>query len=345
MKKIISSLVAMLLVLSCTFSAFAAQATDVRAKMDTAVKYSFDDYYEENGFEAYDAAAYLKYLKTGSKNALKYGDAFASSVDYAIEEGISDICNLAVFIQAFDILGKDTTDLSTIFKAAKPNKEDNPFSYFYAVETAKSLGDDALAKEICDFMIENYYILGEGTDFWGGWGTSADDLSAFILALAYYQNDYAKYVNDAVTILETFNSETGYGYGGAGNADSTAYALAAYSAILNKDMADKAYDKLVKFYNAETGGFNGEWDELLSTRNAIFGLQYYLPIADVEAPEEEATTKPPVTEEKEETTTKPAEDKREDTSKKSPATGVNAMGAAVALGALSIAVLAAKKRK
>lgn len=340
MKKITAAIISMLIALSCAFPAFAASAGDVQAKMDTAVKYGFDDYYESNAFSAYDAAAYLSYLKTESAGASRHSEAFINSVNTALDGGDFDICSLALFIQTFELLGEDTAKLEKLFTAAQPGNGENPFSYFYAVKTAKALGNDALAKEICDYMIKNYYTLGAGTDFWGGWGTSADDLSAFLLALAFYKDDYKEYVDDAATLLEGFNSATGYGYDGEGNTDSTAMALAAYSALLNKQAADKAYNALAKFYDGETGGFSGEWDPFLSTRNAIFGLQYYLPLADEEQTEEPETK--PADKENEKDEAKP-EDKK-DSGVKSPATGAPGLTIAITLCATAAVILKKKSK-
>lgn len=354
MKKFISAATAMLLALSCAFSAFAATKADVKEKISAAVKYGFGDYYEENAFSADDAASYLTYLKSGNKGAQGHGEAFAASVSSAVEEGKTDVCNLALFIQCFELLGKDTADLEALLKQASVSEADNVFAYFYAVQAAKEFGLNDLAKSICETLINEYYTLGEGTDFWGGWGTSADDLSAFLLALAPYKDDYKEYVADA-PLLEKFKFEKGYSGGyDEGNTDSTAYALAAYSALGNKEAADDAYKLLLGFYDNETGGFSGEWDPFLSTRNAVFGLEYYLPLAD-EKPAEEPTTKPneSTDEDKsgEESTASSESSEAEvkvenkNDSLKSPATGAGSAGIMLAMCALGAAALIGKKSK
>lgn len=341
MKKFASVIVAMLFVFSFAFSAFAAEKSDVEAKIESSVKYGYSGCFDEHGISVYDSSSYLAYLKSGDENALDYKDEYIKSVQELLvedETAFDDICTLALVIQVYDLLGEESSSFAEKFEALKAGKGENPFTYSYAVETAKALGKDELAKSICDYMIENYYTLGVGTDFWGGWGTSADDLSVFILALSNYGEDYAEYIEDAVNLLETFACETGYGYGGAGNADSTAFALAAYSSIGNKKMADKAYTSLLSFFNEETGGFDGEWDSELSTRNAVFGLEYYLEIAD-ENGAEKPESKPPV--DKEDTKPNGSEN---DGAEKSPATGGTSLGIAASLAAASAAIIAVKKK-
>ncbi len=66
--------------------------------------------------------------------------------------------------------------------------------------------------------------MGAGTDFWGGWGTSADDLSVFIITLSTYYEEYTAYIEDALTLLKAYNTDAGYDNYGA-NANSTALAL------------------------------------------------------------------------------------------------------------------------
>lgn len=340
MKKIMSALAAFALVLLFAFSAFAAEKSDVKEKIDSSVKYGFDGAFDENGITAYDAGTYIVYLKSGDEGALAYKNDYIKSVKVMQsddEHFFNDICNLALVIQIYDALGEDTAEFKEMFKNAFPDEFNNPYVYPYAVETAVKLGETDLAKSICDYMIENYYTLGEGTDFWGGWGTSADDLSVFILTLSSFSKDYSEYIQDAVKLVETFAGKTGYGYDGEGNADSTAYVLAAYSSLGNKKMADKAYDLLLGFFNSETGGFEGEWDSALSTRNAVFGLEYYLTVAD-DSGVNESETKPSTDEE----AAKPNDSKSDD-EEKSPATGAAGVGVAIVLAASSITLLIAKK--
>ncbi len=93
--------------------------------------------------------------------------------------------------------------------------------------------------------LTDLYKMGEGPDFWGGYGASADDLGAFLTALPY-ADDYKTYIDDAVELLEKNVSDAGYTSWGSANADSTAMALMAYSALDDQEKADKAYDLLLQ---------------------------------------------------------------------------------------------------
>lgn len=273
MKKFTASILAIIIVLSCSITAFAGGRDDVDSKINTAVNFAFEDNYGKDGYDASEAKYLLLHAKSG-KDVTAYKKQFMQDVQPA--DG-ADICTLGIYIQLLTAMGEDTAEAAKRFKETSPeNNGGNPFAYFYATEAAKALGEDEFGKSICDYITSTYYGFGEGTDFWGGNGCSPDDLSAFILALAPYKADYKEYIDDAFSLLETYNSDTGYGYAGEGNADSTAMALAAYSAVGNKKLADKAYEKLSSFYNAATGGFTSDFDEYYATADAVFGMEYYV---------------------------------------------------------------------
>ncbi len=148
----------------------------------------------------------------------------------------------------------------------------------YAADIAFLFDYEALGKQLCDTMVSKY-TMGAGTDFWGGWGTSADDLSVFIITLSNYYDKYTAYIEDALTLLKAYNTDAGYDNYGA-NANSTALALSAYASVDDEKSAEDAYNKLMLFYNKETGGFNSNYDDVLATKDAIFGLSYYWLLAD-----------------------------------------------------------------
>ena len=97
--------------------------------------------------------------------------------------------------------------------------------------------------------LTDLYKMGEGPDFWGGYGASADDPGRvpdrfgpqMLTITANLTSD------DAVELLEKNVSDAGYTSWGSANADSTAMALMAYSALDDQEKADKAYDLLCKF--------------------------------------------------------------------------------------------------
>ena len=158
----------------------------------------------------------------------------------------------------------------------------------------------------------------------------------FLITLKYGSNDYSQYTNDAFALLENSYSADGY-VNYTPSADSTALALAAYSAYGNKTKADDVYKLLIdKFYDGTTGGFKADYDPFYATADAVFALAYYLPIADSDPAPQETTTKA-------ETTTAQA---KKDTGKKSPATGSTGIAAAsfTAAGAAIVLALSAKKK-
>ena len=146
--------------------------------------------------------------------------------------------------------------------------------------------------------LTDLYKMGEGPDFWGGYGASADDLGAFLTALAPYADDYKTYIDDAVELLEKNVSDAGYTSWGSANADSTAMALMAYSALDDQEKADKAYDLLCKFESKTTGVFTYDGEEnSLATKDALTALGYYTDhligriVIDPEDPTEPTTKK------------------------------------------------------
>ena len=95
-------------------------------------------------------------------------------------------------------------------------------------------------------------------------------------------------------------TDAGYTSWGSANADSTAMALMAYSALDDQEKADKAYDLLCKFESKTTGVFTYDGEEnLLATKDALTALGYYNDhligriVSDPEDPTEPTTKKKP----------------------------------------------------
>lgn len=363
MRKVLATLLAVMLIMTASITAFGATKSDVEAKIKSSVAFALDGSYGQDGYRVGNSKYFLMYLKAG-EDTEKYGEAYLASVKDALDNGtLFGVGSLGTVLSVFDQLGVDASDfegcniVEMFEKTDVTENEFSPYNYVYATEAAATYGLDEYGKALCD-QLATYYVFCEGTDFWGGWGTSPDDLAMFVLGLAPYAADYAEYIEDALEQLETYNSDEGYTSWGEANADSTALALAAYSAVGNKEMADAAYEKLMLFFDAETGGFTASYDEYYATADAIFGMEYYLPIADKdpvqEVPAEESTTEEPATEE--EATKAPAEENSEGNSQtneapenapaKSPDTGAMS-GVAVAFAsiALGAAVMLAKKKE
>lgn len=339
MKKFLSAIIAALLVLSFSATAFAATAGEAEKPLNSAVRYLYKD---KDGFTAEESKDFYLYLMSGA-DASKYKDGWCESVKTALEnESLSGMGNLAIVISDMVMLDIDFEDfygmnLATMFADAPMTEYDNPYLDMYSADTAAFLGFNGIAEQLCDRMVSKY-TLGVGTDFWGGFGTSPDDLAVFIITLTslYDYDEYKVYIDDAMKLLKTFRTENGYDNYGA-NADSTAYALAAAVSAGDKETADDAFDKLMLFYDKEEGCFVSDYDNIIATKSAVFGISYYMLIAEEARPE---TTAP----ETEKPTASQTEDEGKSNIRKSPATGTASASAAAALLASGTALLLIKKK-
>lgn len=362
MKKLMSTCTALLLALCMllpAYSAFAATDNDkigqrlekVASQTEGATNYLYKDkdfgvadavdmLAAVRNYDASDAqvegfiAAVEKELKANG-GKLYYDDNYAQIGTNNTEE----LELYAAIICVYDAMGKDYTDvagydLSKLMQNCGTTVYGTNY-YLYRLVTEACAIVDA-PQSFVQSVIKNLtdlYKMGEGPDFWGGYGASADDLGAFLTALAPYADDYKTYIDDAVELLEKNVSDAGYTSWGSANADSTAMALMAYSALDDQEKADKAYDLLCKFESKTTGVFTYDGEEnSLATKDALTALGYYTDhligriVIDPDDPTEPTTKK--------------------STSKKSPATGNNAAAAGVmAITAAGACLLLAKKRK
>ena len=328
MRKVLAMLLAVMLIMTASITAFGATKSDVEAKIKSSVAYALDENYGKDGYNVENSKFFLMYLKAGGE-ADKYKKEYLASVKNEIGNGtLSDVGSLGLTLSILDLLGVDAKDFegSDIVKMFEETdvaeNAGSPYNYVYATEAAATYGLDDYAEKLCDQLV-TYYEMGVGTDFWGGWGTSADDLCMFIIALAPYVDYYAMYVDNALDLLKAYDSEEGYTAWGEANADSTALALAAFSALDNKYEADQVYDKLVKFYDTATGGFSGSYDDYYATADAIFGMEYYLPLVDDDT-KPEPTTKEPATEEPTTEESSTEEPTTEESTTEAPATEATA---------------------
>lgn len=386
MRKVLAVLLSVMLIMSASITAFGATQSDVEAKINSSVAYALDGNYGKDGYNVGNAKYFLEYLRAGNDGA-QYEKKYLASVKSALDGGkLADVGSLGLTLQIMDLLGVDARgfegyDIVKLFEATDVTENGgSPYNYVYATEAAAAYGLDAYGEKLCDQVV-SYYEMGIGTAFWGEETgiLGADDLCMFILALAPYVDYYAMYIDNAFTLLKAYDSADGFTAFDEANANSTALALAAYSALGNKKMADQIYDKLVKFYDGATGGFNGSNDDNVATDDAIFGMEYYLELADKDpepetttetttaapaettteattaAPTTEAPTAAPTTEAPAEATTKaPATEKATEAPEtttekaplKSPETGAQG-SAAVAFAAIALAgavVMLAKKK-
>lgn len=353
MKKVFSALLALMLVMSASVTAFGATVSDVEKPLKSAADYLYS---EKESFTAQESKDLYLYLVSGADGE-KYQNGWCESVKQGLEDGtLSGIGNMALVIYDALMLGMDPTDfdgvnLVELFENTPLSEYDNPYLDMYAADIAVAFGLDEFGRKICD-RLASKYTMGVGTDFWGGGFTGVDDLGVFVSALANYEEDYKAYIDDAIALIKTHNTDEGYDNYGA-NANSTAVALAAAVCVNDKAMADDAYHKLMLFYDEESGCFTSNYDDEIATKDAIFGLSYYLGMADKDEPVTDKPSEPSTEQPTEKPAQKPAEtaepsekpaDKNEPA--KSPATGASGISFSVfAILASGSVILAARKKE
>lgn len=358
MKKFLAVLLAVMLVMSASITAFGATMTEVGNTLESAAKFVFDG---KTSFDVTESRDYYLYLISGDYDE-KIEKTYLDSVKKALDDGTKfDIGTLGLIISNLLMSLEDPSefggyDLLDMFEKTALSESDNMYTYMYAADIAFLFDYPDLNKQLCDTIISKY-TKGVGTDFWGGYGTSADDLAVFILTLCNDYDTYKEYIDDAVTLLKAYNTEAGYDNYGA-NANSTALALAAFSALDDKEAADDAYNKLMLFYDEKTGSFTSNYDDVLATKDAVFGLSYYVLLADFdlddwgEAEDDpDIIVKPvtPITSVADKNSNKDSTTKKENEPQapvKSPATGASAAAFAMfAMAAAGGVMVVSKKKK
>ncbi len=344
MKKISAMLLAMILVMSVSMTVFGATKSDTDKKVSTSLAYISAEWENDPTVDENLKDFYI--FTCTNADMSKYKNSFAESVKTAVSDNTLTADSAVLAVGALANLGYNVTDfngtnLVDLLKTFGADGFSTPFSLVYGITLADKLGENEL-KNVYAEKLAGCYEIGKGTDFWGGWGTSADDLGTLIIGLSYVKTDYEEIISDAVSLLETYYTADGYTNYGA-NADSTALALGAYSALGDKEKADSVYDMLIdKFYDKETGGFKAEYDPYYATSDAVYGISFYRMIADEDknTPPTEPTAKP-------ETTAAKAAQQTADknTSKKSPATGASITAAGLAFVLSAVAVSVSRKRK
>lgn len=195
----------------------------------------------------------------------------------------------AVAIDVLTILGKDVTNfggynVKQAFETfAQTNKNvSNPYFYRCIVEACKAIGNDELAKTLIDQMSKSYKV-GSGFDYWG---VSCDNTAMYASSIASYKAQYQANFNDAVNVVSKYKKTKGYysddNYTKSENADSTAYAMMAYSVAGDFDKAYEAYQLLKNFESKNNGVFMAaDWktgilgENKLATADALRALSYF----------------------------------------------------------------------
>lgn len=319
MKKLVAGLLAFVMAVMTTVTVFGATVTskDVEEKLNSSIAYAFDGNYGVGGYDCSKSKNFNTYLK-GMGNFLPYQSAYETSVLDEFNGGTISDETLAIALQNLLLMGEAEDYIALVDKfLATPATSYSGYYLTYACETANMLAEADLVEAICVEMASKY-TMGVGTDFWGGYGTSADDLAMFIICLSLSGEDYTSYLNDAKTLLQGYYTANGYDNWGA-NADSTALALSAYVCLDDDEKADEAYKLLIdNFYDSTTGGFTSAYDPYYATADAVYGMSFYysyLLSREDDPVEPETTTQ--------QSTTKQKDAKDVDKSLKSPETGNN----------------------
>lgn len=336
MKKVLAALLSVMLVMSASITVFGATKNDVDKKINSSAAFLVEEKYgATDGIYNLKGSKYIYLLLKSNAGISDFMNEYLEAVKAALDNNsLTKIDDLGIVLDIFYYYGIDAEsfegyNLVEIFKSTDTVAISNPNYYAFAAEAAKLYGLDDFGKELCRACIDNYYTMDKGFDYYG---ITSDNDAFFVLALSYYYDDFKEYADNAVSLIENYRNTDGY-YSTAdwgdtsSNTDSTALALAAYSAVGNKEKADEIYNLLISnFFDTETGAFTSPYDEYYATGDALIGLQYYLPLADEDiTSEKETTTKAP------EATTQKAENNtkaKTNDSKKSPATGNESIAAA-----------------
>lgn len=289
MKKLISVTVAICIAITSLFTGIYAMAdnkvtsADVKEKIEQAAAYVTSD--ETTSYTLSNARNFVTIIDSGA-DVSKYKDAFVASVKENLDANKAVLSNYGsaspalygATFKAFDALNVDKTsfngyNLVSSFEAIDVSlTNDNVYTYGYAIDAAKALGNEALALTLCDKLVSNY-TMGSGLN---NWGFSCDNNGFFVLQLAPYYNEYKEYIDDALSLIANYKKENGYysdeQYVPDANADSTAAALAAYSAVGDMDKAKEAYDFLCAFESEDTPG---EYTNSFGSYDALIGFENY----------------------------------------------------------------------
>lgn len=326
MKRFLASLLCAILVVSTSITVFGATKNDVQEKINSSVAYAFDGYYGKGGYDETETKQ-LYYQAFSGADISRYTDKYFSDIQDMINSGaFTGLDKLGLALNIMYFTNTDPSDFNgvNLLKLFENTSVDeyggNAYYLQYASNAAAYYGLDDFAKKICDKMLE-FYTMGSGTDFWGGYGTSVDDLATFVLTLAPYNAVYQEYINDAFALIEQYYTENGYDNYGA-NANSTALALAAYSAVGNKEKADSVYNILINnFFDESTGGFKSDYDEYYATSDAVYGMSFYINIADENSSKPSTESGESTTNSSSDNKTNSSESTDKNTSKTSPNTG------------------------
>jgi hypothetical protein len=311
MKKTLSLVLALIMLMTSALAGITASADTALPKKETVQKKvlaTADALVPADYKFTINDASDLWLLISAGKDMSAYKTAFVKSVvetlesgngkiatektDWAQDEGgnwvptttvvESPVAYAAVMLvlDAYDIDITDVsgTNLKTAFsKVAIAGNTDSPNVYGTTLAAAEKfkLGD-AFITSILNELVNNYYVMGSGLNFYG---FSSDNLAYFVKTVYPYKDKYQKQYDNAVSMLENCKVKGGYystaDYGDtAANADSTGLMLAAYSTIGNREKAAEIYKELLGF-EVKDGQFGYESNKeynAYATKDALTGL-------------------------------------------------------------------------
>ncbi|MGN0531763.1 MAG: fibronectin type III domain-containing protein, partial [Eubacterium sp.] len=291
MKKVLSIIMSLVLIVgsfAMPTSAMANQTVSnqldeaISQRMQGGAKFLLDA--EKEALTVDKAVDFLTYLKSGYDMSA-YVDGFVASVEENIKKngslvtayGTGDLGQYGAVISALRILGYDPTSFSGVnlveqFESMSPNEIYNPYYYRVAIEAA---GED-FAISLCDRFIKDYYVMGQGMNYYG---FSCDNTAVLIASIAKYKECYADVIRDARTVIAKHTNDDGTFYSHTYNTtspDSTAMALMAYSAIGVMDLASYMYNNLVNGFESSVGVMmNYGSDDAYATKDALMGFEAY----------------------------------------------------------------------
>lgn len=368
MKKLLSILAAVLIIVSTSFSAF-AQSTPLAKTVSNQQKGAVE--FVTKGVASYNldnAVEYSDYAVSGADMS-KFNDAFLADVKANLEKNNGKLIStygesLATYgavVLILDAAGENPRDfygfdIAKAFTSMDP-ASDAGSSYYYRIiiSALYLLGEDEFALKVCDALIDNYYVMGSGME---NWGFSCDNDGQFITALSPYAEYYPDIIADAFNCIEKYESDGGY-FGDAQwtpyvNTCSTALAFMAYSSYAYYNNDEKSFEKANAIYadlctfesKENTGVFLDSYsdtEDAYSTRNALMGLNEYAKALDLFSETVNDTTTPvdDNKNENQQTTnsavTETTTEKEVNDSKKSPNTGASitavSLAFAIAMGA------------
>lgn len=310
MKKLVSSLLVCTIAVMMSFSSLsvvqAKQQTheeflqEVEIKLKNAGEYAFGN---EN-FTVDNSVYFLNYIRSGAQIDETEKEQFLSNLKNNLEtnnkvfitENVcekdengqwqevqkfrEDIGAYGAIILILQELGLDPQNfeghnIQELLESMDPSESNtNPYYYRLAVEAATF----EYKIKLVDQFINDYYVLGKGLDYYG---FGCDNTCVFLTSLATVKDNYSQYVNDAKTLIQTYEKENGLSYETEYNAssDSTACGMMAMAAVGDVDKAYEYYCQLIGNFETDTSGVfgnkNNQVQNTTSTVNAAVALYYF----------------------------------------------------------------------